>query len=493
MTQVPSNLIPTRITQLPEPGSPSADGYLVYVYEGRTYKVRAGDLLLGTIPDGSITTAKLASGAVTNTKIASSAVTSSKITTGNVTTSLIADTAVTTAKVADGAITNVKLGSGSVTTSKIASGAVDTGQLANGAVTNLVLAANAVNTTNILNGAVINAKLGAGAVSDDKLSTLGSVRFDPAASAPSFAEGKVFYDSAAHSLAYYNDDQNVTVNVGREQLVRVYNSTLGTFLNGAMVYINGAVGGWPTIALAQANSATASQSTLGMVTADIAPGSYGYVCVSGVVNGVNTSAYASGATLYLSAAGPGGLTDTRPLQPNYVVEVATVLDSNAVTGKVLIRVDKQDWFPNIEVRDLRTTVVLPTTPQVFVAQNPVTPASGFSYDAGTGVLTFEQSGSYAITIQFNAEPSASNKNIYFYAEDSMDGVTWNITQYSGRQLLLPNSTQTQVQVNAARYYPVGTRLRFKIWGDDTIYLRTSNLPGTATGTVVKPAYRLLIA
>ena len=87
----------------------------------------------------------------------------------------------------------------------------------------------------------------------------------------------------------------------------------------------------------------------------------------------------------------------------------------------------------------------------------------------------------------------SNKNIYFYAEDSADGVTWNTTRYSGRQLLLPNATETQVSVNASRYYAAGTRLRFYVWGDATVTLNTTDLAGTTPGAVTKPAYRFLIA
>lgn len=45
MAQVPSNLIPTRITQLPDAPVASEDGLLYYVYGGNSYKIRAGDLL----------------------------------------------------------------------------------------------------------------------------------------------------------------------------------------------------------------------------------------------------------------------------------------------------------------------------------------------------------------------------------------------------------------------------------------------------------------
>jgi hypothetical protein len=45
MAQVPSNLIPVSITQLPDSLTTSADVLLVGVYQGNTYKFRAGDLL----------------------------------------------------------------------------------------------------------------------------------------------------------------------------------------------------------------------------------------------------------------------------------------------------------------------------------------------------------------------------------------------------------------------------------------------------------------
>ena len=44
-TDVPSNLIPSRITQLPTAPVASADGLLLFTYQGTSYQIRAGDLL----------------------------------------------------------------------------------------------------------------------------------------------------------------------------------------------------------------------------------------------------------------------------------------------------------------------------------------------------------------------------------------------------------------------------------------------------------------
>lgn len=45
MAQVPSNLIPIRVSQLDTAPVASEDGLLLYVYQGESYKIRAGDLL----------------------------------------------------------------------------------------------------------------------------------------------------------------------------------------------------------------------------------------------------------------------------------------------------------------------------------------------------------------------------------------------------------------------------------------------------------------
>lgn len=325
----------------------------------------------------------------------------------------------------------------------------------------------------------------------DAAPSLDMVQFYTEGAKPAYKPGRLFYDSESRALAYYSETAGVTLDIGKEMIVTVVNATGSPLTDGELVYISGESGGWPTVARAQADTAAASQSIIGMVTAPIAIGGIGDVCVSGIVHDLDTSAYAPGTALYLSATTPGGFTSTPPLQPNYVVEVATVVTQSAAAGKVYVHIDKKAWFPSIEIRDTSTSVALPTTPTVFLAPT-VAHQNGFTYDSATGILTVTQSASYSISITFNAEPSASNKNIYFYAEED-SGSGWAPVRYSARTLHLPNATETQVLISAARYYVVGTKIRFYIWGDSTVTLRTTDLPGTTPGTVTLPAYRFLMA
>lgn len=325
----------------------------------------------------------------------------------------------------------------------------------------------------------------------DAAPAMDMIQFRTAGAKPAPVPGRLFYDQENRALAYYSETAGVTLDIGKESIITVVNSTGAPLVDGELVYISGESGGWPAVARAQADTAAASQSIIGMVTAPISVGGIGDVCVSGIVHDLDTSAYAPGTELYLSATTPGGFTSIPPLQPNYVVEVATVVTQSATAGKVYAHIDKKAWFPSIEIRNTAASVVLPTVPTVFLAPT-IAHQNGFAYDNTTGVLTVTQSASYAISITFNAEPSASNKNLYFYAEEDT-GAGWTTVRYSARALNLSNQQQTQVLISAARYYAVGSKIRFYIWGDSTVTMRTTDLPGTTPGTVTLPAYRFLMA
>jgi hypothetical protein len=307
--------------------------------------------------------------------------------------------------------------------------------------------------------------------------------------APEYVKGRLFYDNTTEALSYYNDAHDVTLNIGQEQVVRVYNNTGTDVLNGQAVYINGANTGFPTIALAQANNEVTATAVIGIATHDIHDHGYGYITTLGIVRGLNTSAYTAGQVLYLSATAPGGITTSAPLQPNYNVVMGYVIISDTTQGSLFVRVDKQDWFPSLELVDNTASRLLPEVPTLFT-YGVARYNDGFLFD--NGEITFNASGTYTFNISMNAIAGSSNKKIYFYTEENT-GSGWVVNTYTGRELELVNAAKTQVVIGASRYFRKGSKIRFYIWADASVSLVSTNLPGTTPGTVVVPAYRATVA
>jgi hypothetical protein len=149
-------------------------------------------------------------------------------------------------------------------------------------------------------------------------------------------EGKLFYDSADKTPACQLAGGHVTIQIGQENHVRAVNKTGAGIADGRVVYINGAQGNRPTIALA-ANGTAAASHTLGVTTEAIANNAEGYVTVFGIVRGYNTTGFTAGDRLYLSSVA-GELTKTKPTGTASVVEVATALNSTP-NGAIFVSVD----------------------------------------------------------------------------------------------------------------------------------------------------------
>jgi len=151
--------------------------------------------------------------------------------------------------------------------------------------------------------------------------------------APAYVQGGLVYDTDNESLTFFNNNSNVALQVGQEEWIRVVNNTGSTIANGAVVYLNGASAGMPTIALAQSNAA-ATTIGAGLTTQSIANGATGYVTCIGIVRGLDTSAFTAGQTVYISSTVAGGLTATAPAAPNYRYRVGIVGVSSATVGTI---------------------------------------------------------------------------------------------------------------------------------------------------------------
>ena len=147
-------------------------------------------------------------------------------------------------------------------------------------------------------------------------------------------EGRLQWNIDDGTLELGMPGGQVNLQMGQEMLIRCRNTTGATILNGSAVYMAGASGNKPLIALADASD-SAKIHLLGLTTEDIGHNSNGYVNTMGFVRGVDTDGLGVNARLYLSPSTPGAYTVTRPTAPNYTVEIGHVVADHPSAGVIL--------------------------------------------------------------------------------------------------------------------------------------------------------------
>lgn len=124
---------------------------------------------VGTIADGSVTTAMLADGAVTTPKIANQAVTSAKIADGAVGYTQIGVEAIKNGNIQDGQITGSKLADQSIPGSKLSNKTITGTQIADKAITAEKIADGAVGYAQIADGTVTAGKIEAETITNEEI------------------------------------------------------------------------------------------------------------------------------------------------------------------------------------------------------------------------------------------------------------------------------------------------------------------------------------
>lgn len=161
------------------------------------------------------------------------------------------------------------------------------------------------------------------------------------ASNPPYAESTIFYDWAEHTLAVYNDNNQITHNLGQENLVRVYNPSVGALPAGMPVYIsNSNALGFPQIipAIAPGGFVAGSGSMFnvaGVTSGYISGSAYGYITTVGIVHGL-TQSWAAGTPLWLSYLNSGSYLTNQPPGTYEKHLVGIIIQSGSTTGTDLL-------------------------------------------------------------------------------------------------------------------------------------------------------------
>lgn len=154
--------------------------------------------------------------------------------------------------------------------------------------------------------------------------------------------------AAARRMQWNEDDGTIDVGltdevmlqVGQETMFRVQNNHTYVIPNGTVCRASGVNSeGYIEVSAFRATTIADKKFLIGVATADINPGEYGYVTNFGFVRDVDTSAFPVGSVLYASDTTLGALTTTGPTAPTPALIVALCAKRDAAQGKILVRVD----------------------------------------------------------------------------------------------------------------------------------------------------------
>jgi len=204
------------------------------------------------------------------------------------------------------------------------------------------------NTTSGLTAAEVQAALDELAAEKLQLNADGTIQLPSfAPDTPAHVAGKLFFDSDDQTAAVMTDVDGTILQLGHENVVKVVNTTGATLDNGNVIYINGAQGNRPTVALADADVGAGADTTLGVITSPsgILTSQEGYAAVFGIVRGIDTTGWTAGDDLYLSQTA-GELTNVAPASPAHAIHVGYALNST-VNGSIFVNV-----ISGVEIGDL---------------------------------------------------------------------------------------------------------------------------------------------
>jgi hypothetical protein len=195
----------------------------------------------------------------------------------------------------------------------------------------------------------------------DSIETPDYIQFDTT-NAAATAVARLGWDNGEGTLVLGLKGGNVNMPLGELIYQMCYNGTGSTIAKGSVVYISGGQGQRPSVTLARANGDATSARTFGVAAEAIANGAEGIVVEYGIVQGIDTSTYSVGQTLYLSSTTAGAFQTTKPVAPAHLVYVANVISVNASSGRIFVKV--QNGYELDEIHDVLITA--PTGGQALV-------------------------------------------------------------------------------------------------------------------------------
>jgi len=173
---------------------------------------------------------------------------------------------------------------------------------------------------------------------------------------PTHEIGRLHWNSTDKTLEFkLNDD--VTLQIGQEEVIYVFNNTSEDILNGTLVGadVKSSVDPLGNKCIKPVVvSSSGGASVLGITTQLIVAGGYGFVTVRGKLRDYNTSMWSHNDKLFADPLVDGGLTNIKPDSPNHIIRVGWV-NKSAEDGIIYVEIrilDKSVMFASAGVYQL---------------------------------------------------------------------------------------------------------------------------------------------
>ena len=198
-------------------------------------------------------------------------------------------------------------------------------------------------------------------VTANTISNTDYINFKTSPSVPSPTGGTLYYDSSENALSYkpLTNQNDVTINLGQESLVRIYNNSGAQINNGQVVHITGSTSGIPTVALANASKLGTTfvdglAQSSGVATHIIPNGEYGFITNFGIVRDLDTSTFIVGRELFLSDTIDGAITDD-PDSIAFTSRISVLgwcLTSDAINGKIFVSIENENQLQSLTQQEV---------------------------------------------------------------------------------------------------------------------------------------------
>ena len=152
------------------------------------------------------------------------------------------------------------------------------------------------------------------------------------------------------TLSYNNTDStlnlkvsdNVPMQIGQEQLIKAINKTDSIIKNGSVVFIQDAQGNRPKAVLTKLTDHT-KDYVIGVATEDLLINELGFVCVNGIVRGLNTQGITEGTKIYASAT-EGQYSTSLPVDGLKKWCIGCVLKEHVSDGWILVHPNEEIYM-----------------------------------------------------------------------------------------------------------------------------------------------------